>query len=74
MAMIYPSPMTKKLNISIDAVFKWSNVFVTKINAVNTEYEILVWDPSSWSCKLIFPQQRVILLTNGNFDTVCRRK
>ena len=30
MAMIYPSPMTKKLKISIDAVVKWSNVFVIK--------------------------------------------
>ena len=27
-------------------------------NALNTEYEIPVWDPSSWSCKLIYSHSR----------------
>ena len=30
MAMIYPSPMTNELEILIDAVVKWSDVFLTK--------------------------------------------
>ena len=42
MAMIYPSLMTKKFKISIDAVVKWSNVFVTKIKCI----EHRIWDPS----------------------------
>ena len=41
MAMIYPSSMTNKLNILIDAVVKWSTVFVTKIKCI----EHRIWDP-----------------------------
>ena len=47
MAMIYPSPMTNKLNILIDAVVKWSNVFVTKIKCIEHEYDILLRDRAS---------------------------
>ena len=35
-------PMTRKLKILIDAVVKWSNVFVTKIKCI----EHRIWDPS----------------------------
>ena len=41
MAMIYPSPMTNKLMILIDAVVKWSNVFVTKMKCIEHQ----IWDP-----------------------------
>ena len=53
-----PLPWQKKLKISIDAVVKWFNVFVTKIKCIEHQ----IWDPSMRSCKLIFPQQWVILL------------
>ena len=44
--MIYP-PMTNKLKILIDAVVKWSNVFVIKIKCIEHEYEILLRDRAS---------------------------